>query len=60
MVGVEEIVDNALVQEHFKANKATPLCLFGRDWWNVSSDAVGRTGRKSGGCAAFVQIMSLL
>ena len=49
-------VDVALIQEHFKDENSPLFNLFGSGWRNFSSGAVGNDcGRKSGGCAIFVQ-----
>ena len=49
-------VDVALIQEHFQAGSGTSVNFLNKDWWHVSSDAVGGSiGRKSGGCAVLVQ-----
>ena len=49
-------VDVALIQEHFKDDNSPLFNLFGSEWRNFSSGAVGNDcGRKSGGCAIFVQ-----
>ena len=49
-------VDVGLVQEHFKKDDSPLFDLFGPEWWNISSGAVGNArGRKSGGCAIFGQ-----
>ena len=49
-------VDVALIQEHFKGDNSPLFDLFGSGWWNFSTGAVGNDcGRKSGGCAIFVQ-----
>ena len=49
-------VDVALIQEHFKDDTSPLFNLFGSEWRNFSSGAVGNDcGRKSGGCAISVQ-----
>ena len=49
-------VDVGLIQEHFKKDDSPLFDLFGPEWWNISSGAVGNTrGRKSGGCAIYGQ-----
>ena len=50
------LVDVALIQEHFKSDDSPLFNLFGPDWWNISSGAIGKKkGRKSGGCAIYIQ-----
>ena len=47
-------VDVALIQEHFRKDKSPLFDLFGPDWWNISSGAIGNCReRKSGGCAIY-------
>ena len=47
-------VDVALIQEHFRKDDSPLFDLFGADWWNISSGAIGKVrGRKSGGCAIY-------
>ena len=48
-------VDLALIQETLKKNGSSLFDLFGSDWWNISSWAVGGYGRGSGGCSIFGQ-----
>ena len=48
-------VDLALIQETLKKNGSSLFDLFGPDWWNISSWAVGGYGRGSGGCSIFGQ-----
>ena len=49
-------VDVGLIQEHFRKDDSSLVDIFGPEWWNISSGAVGgTTGRKSGGCAIFGQ-----
>ena len=45
----------ALIQETLKKNGSALFDLFGPDWWNISSWAVGCHGRGSGGCTIFGQ-----
>ena len=49
-------VDVGLIQEHFRKDDSPLFDVFGPDWWNISSGAVGgTTGRNSGGCAIYGQ-----
>ena len=49
-------VDVVLIQEQFRAGNGTSVNFLNKDWWHISSDAVGGSiGRKSGGCAVLVQ-----
>ena len=45
----------ALIQETLKKSSSTLFDLFGPDWWNISSPAVGGHGRGSGGCTIYGQ-----
>ena len=48
-------VDIALIQETLKKNGSSLFDVFGPDWWNISTWAVGSLGRGSGGCTIFGQ-----
>ena len=49
-------VDVVMIQEHFQKGSANMIGFLNPDWCHVSSNAVGGgIGRKSGGCAVFVQ-----
>ena len=48
-------VDIALIQETLKKSGSSLYDVFGPDWWNISSWAVSRKGRGSGGCTIFGQ-----
>ena len=44
-----------MIQETLKKKGSSLFDMFGSDWWNVSSWAVGGVGRGSGGCSIFGQ-----
>ena len=48
-------VDIALIQETLKKSGSSLFDMFGPDWRNISSWAVGGQGRGSGGCTIFGQ-----
>lgn len=48
-------VNMALVQETLNKNCSSLVDMFGPDWRNISSWAVSRCGRGSGGCTIFGQ-----
>ena len=48
-------VDIALIQETLKKSGSSLFDMFGPDWWNISSWAVGGQGRGCGGCTIFGQ-----